>query len=410
MRRIVIVHQHTNNFGDDAAGSALLTSLFDTLDPDQIDVFYIWHRGGQGLPTSDPRVRHHFLAALDGTRDRRPELAVRTAMTLPSARLATGDLGELVRACRGASAVIVAPAGSNIGLYKDWTYLLALVTLVRSGVRPIFCQNTVAASFSRPFDALAKYVLKRSTVFVREQASLAYLKELKISAALGVDTALAVSPEDPMVHTRPYLAVIPTRLANWHRDHRSFHDMDFLGATLPDAIADVADAAGFDVRVIAHLYGSEDEGSALGTLRDHLLARGCSAEVVVPESHRAYASALAGARATVSMRYHGLVLSGLAGVPCVALAYENKMCEAARYLRQETLLVDVHTATRHDIRTRLQQAIALSEEERGELAEASSTLRVVARQPVHHLAHAFGLQERPPAAWPGPPLSGARGA
>ena len=110
------------------------------------------------------------------------------------------------------------------------------------------------------------------------------------------------------------------------------------------------------------------------------------------------------------MRYHGLVLSGLAGVPCVALAYENKMCEAARYLRQETLLVDVHTATRHDIRTRLQQAIALSEEERGELAEASSTLRVVARQPVHHLAHAFGLQERPPAAWPGPPLSGARGA
>lgn len=380
--RATVIHQHTNNFGDDVAGAALVRGLRGMAGADEVDVFYIWHRNGAGLPAESREVRHHMPKLLAGVRDRRPELAVRAALAFVHPELARGELRELLDTCRRSDVTFVAPAGSNIGIYKDWMYLLTLVVLTRGGVRPVFCQNTIGPSSSRPFDRLARYVLERSTVYVRERRSHAYLQGLGIDAHLGVDTALMLEPVEPSTDAEPYVTVVPTRLSSWHRDHRGLADAAFLGEALPSGVADVARDAGVAVHVLAHLYGPEAEGEMLQRLCDALQDRGCAAVVVSPTTFEEYQADLAGARAVVSMRYHGLVMSGHAGTPCVSLAYENKMLEAAAYLDMTDLVLDVTSATARQISTLLSQAMRIDPGRRSRLRDLVSALQQKASAPV----------------------------
>lgn len=378
-----VVHQHTNNFGDDVAGVALVQGLLDEHGVQQVDVFYIWHRRGGGLPIVDGRVRHHRLDVLAGRKDYRPRLAVLSALSMLSPRLMRGDLRTLLRTCRSADVVFVAPAGSNIGIYKDWTYLLSLAVLVRSGVRLVFCQNTVAASKSRIFDAVARGVLRRSTMYVRESRSQKYLESLGIPSTLGVDTALRLTPpEVESGDVARHLSVVPTRLGTWHRDHRAFDDEHFLGVVLPEGIASFAVERGLDVHVLAHLYGSEGEDDALELVRHGLEAAGCTVRTVRPTGYEAYWKDLAQAEVVVSMRYHGLVLSGAAAVPCVSLSYENKMREAAAYLGMEALLLDVSQATSAQVDDRLREALGPGGPTRAALKAVAVSLREVAWRPL----------------------------
>lgn len=379
-----VVHQHTNNFGDDAAGSALVTALLDTSAAQRVEVFYIWDHGTGGLPIADPRVRHHRLKLLSGNADRRPLLAVSAAASLVSPALIRGELGRFARACQATDLVYVAPAGSNLGIYKDWMYLLSLVVLIRSGCRPIFCQNTIGPSNSRVFDMIARWVLRRSRVLVRESRSQRFLAAHGISAELGVDTALALAvPQAPPTTPSPGpITIVPTRLGSWHRDHQGFDDTAFLGEELPAGVAQVATELGLPVRVLAHLYGPEAEDDWLALVADGLRRNGCVAEVVHPTSYVEYAVALAQSTAVVSMRYHGLVLSGLTATPCLALAYENKMVEAATYLGQADHVHDVTSMDPAAIASGLRMVVAQTTQIREDLADRRGDLRKAALGPV----------------------------
>ena len=383
----MVVHQHTNNFGDDVAGSALVLGLLEMPQVDRVDDHYIWQRGGGGLPVTDERVSHTKLNVLAGQRDQRPMLAILAALSMLSPRLLWGEIRDMVGAARAADIVFVAPAGSNIGIYKDWTYLLSLAILVRAGIRPVFCQNTIARSNSRAFDTVARLVLRRSTIHVRETRSLEYIRSLALPCELGVDTALRLSAPaaDPAATSRPHLTVVPTRLGTWHRDHRTFDDDHFLGMVLPHAIAPFAREQCLDVHVLAHLYGPESEEGALHAVRDGLIAAGCTADIVYPKDYLQYWQDLADAQVVVSMRYHGLILSAAAHTPCVALSYENKMREAATYLEMHELLVDVGTVTTVEIDDLLHRATAPDTTAVASRRTTIERLRDVASGPLSHV-------------------------
>ena len=338
MSRAVILNQHTNNYGDDAAGAALATSLARTLSADQVDIFYIWQKNGVGLGL-DPSIFHdHLIPELSGETDARAKLALDIAKSVVFKRPLPRWLQGIVETAKQADNVFVSPAGSNIGIYKDWTYLLVLLALVTNGVRPIFFQNTIGSSNSRMFNSLAKYVLQRSELNVREKATQEWLAKQGMSSYLGVDTALLLdrSLGDDEHHstgsTERYIAIVPTRLSNWHRDFRQFDDGTLVDDVLVRAIATTARSRNLGVRILPHLYGPEGESSYLDTILQQLSDAGCRTEMVPTSSYIDYMNALAQASAVVSMRYHGLVLAAHAGVPCVSLAYENKMVEAASYL------------------------------------------------------------------------------
>ncbi|WP_193598125.1 polysaccharide pyruvyl transferase family protein [Microbacterium sp. YJN-G] len=378
---IVIVNQHTNNYGDDAAGIALVERCFSELSAGRVDVFYIWDRGQGGLPINDDRVHHHFVPVLSGKDDQRANLFKAALWQLIQSRHAHDQLRPLVAAARAADFVLVSPAGSNIGIYKDWMYLFVLLAMVRCGVRPIFFQNTVGQSNSKIFDRVAKYVLARSELFVREQSSKEWLARQHLHSYLGVDTALLLDPVANAV-TRDVIAVVPTALGNWHRDFRGADERGLWRDVVANSVAKAAVSEGLRVRVVPHLYGPQAEPEQLQQLADALAGQGCVVEIAPVASLSDYVAELAKSHIVVSMRYHGLILAALNGVPCVSLAYENKMLEAARYLDQQQLSISVKDLSVERLDSLLDLALRSRDAVAQRTADAVQAVRTVALGPL----------------------------
>lgn len=388
LARAVILNQHTNNYGDDAAGAALATSIARTLSVDQVDIFYIWQKDGVGLGLDPSIFNDHLIPELSGKADARVRLAVDIAKSVFFNRPLPHWLDGLVETAKRADNVFVSPAGSNIGIYKDWTYLLVLLALVTKGIRPIFFQNTIGSSNSRLFNRLAKYVLKRSELNVREKASHEWLAKQGMSSYLGVDTALLLERRSGVEESNGagiaenYIAVVPTRLGNWHRDFRQFDDGTLVDDVLVRAIATTARARNLGIRIVPHLYGPEGEASYLESILGQLHDAGCRAEIVPTSSYTDYMDALAKASAVVSMRYHGLVLAAHAGVPCVSLAYENKMVEAASYLGVSDLCRHVAEMSMDELVGLLESALDREDSYRGFMNDRVPLLQDIARGPL----------------------------
>lgn len=392
MTSVVIVNQHTNNFGDDAAGAALIDNLVDSISPERIDVFYIWHGS-----TNEPRFgtdvcNHHWLEDLSGARDVRPRYALAAAAAVLVKWVIPAQMKSLVKRCKVADLVFVSPAGSNIGIYKDWTYLFVLVLLVATGIRPIFCQNTIGPSRSVIFNAVSKYVLRRSTIYVREIASQDWLATKQIGSSLGVDTAFALTPAAARRRDqRPFIALVPTQLSNWHRDHRDLDDEQFFNDVLLRALGEIAQMHGLEVVIIPHLYGPASEEELLTRVRSHLTSLGCEARIAAEtENYRDYLRWISDSEIVVSMRYHGLVLAALNSVPCVSLAYENKMLEAARYCDLHELSLNIRHATPSVIIEKLELALTQRNAYSEALSARVSDLRSIALGPIREaLSHSL---------------------
>ncbi len=391
-RRITIVNQHTNNFGDDAAGLALVQRCFTELHATRVDVFYIWDQDSGGLPIDDPRVRHHHLPLLSGKRDARPELALAAARQWLFRKHPHRGLRSLIETAAASDFVLVSPAGSNLGIYKDWTYALVLTALIMAGNRPTFVQNTIGRSNSRVFDFVARYILKRSELSVREAASQRWLASNGLSAYLGVDTALLLDI-DPSTPSGNVLSVVPTNLSSWHRDFKSDDDAELWRDALAEGIARSANEAGATVRVVPHLYGPHAEPIELQKFAEAVRAHGCTVEIAAVATLSEYASELGRANVVVSMRYHGLILAAAQGVPCVSLAYENKMVEAATYLGQQDLGMSVREVSTDSV----VEAVRRARARRAEISQSSSrtlaNLVEIARGPLLSLKSRMLRQE-----------------
>jgi len=384
LARAVILNQHTNNYGDDAAGVALASSLVGALGVDTVDIFYIWQKNGAGLGLAAPTFNDHLIPELSGENDIRASLAISIAKNVVFKRPLPTWLQRLVATSKEADNVFVSPAGSNIGIYKDWTYLFVLLALVTNGVRPIFFQNTIGSSNSRLFNLVAKYVLRRSELNVRELKTQKWLAQQGMSSYLGVDTAVLLeqSAQITAANDTDYIALVPTRLGNWHRDFRQFDEKTLVDGVLVQAIAATANARNLRVKIVPHLYGPEGEAPYLQSILEQFTQAGCSAEIVTTESYLDYMGALAQASAVVSMRYHGLILAAHAGVPCVSLAYENKMVEAATYLGLGDLCRHVAEMSKDELAELLASALDRKDSYRELMKDRLVLLQDIARGPL----------------------------
>jgi len=61
LHKIVIINQHTNNYGDDIAGSAMLGELVRRFPQARIEVFYSWNLSQGQLPFNHPQVTPHYI-------------------------------------------------------------------------------------------------------------------------------------------------------------------------------------------------------------------------------------------------------------------------------------------------------------------------------------------------------------
>lgn len=337
--KILIVNQHTLNFGDDAAGVALIQNLLQYKNLEKIDLFY--NTAGQ-LPIKNQKVYHN------------PEIMLKKIgyMYLIKYFLLRGlgvkkyneYLEKMLQIIHEADYIFVSPCGANIGIYKDWRFLVKLLIIRKEKKIPIFYLNTIGKSGSFLFDFFAKKVLACSKIYVREKASLQYVQSLGYKAEFGSDTAFSLIPvESTQKVEGDYIGFIPTMLKNWHPNFKNIDITKRFYQEILPTVAHFARNQGLLVKLIPHL-NSTDEKLFYDTVQSELEKMG----VLVVQAKKVYTvfgyyQEIAHAKYIIGMRYHSIVLSIKSGVPFLSLSYENKMQEVCDYANMSSFSLKLYT-------------------------------------------------------------------
>jgi polysaccharide pyruvyl transferase WcaK-like protein len=217
------------------------------------------------------------------------------------------------------------------GLFNDyWPFLipryLAWVIAARvAGARVAWLGVGVGPIRRRPWRWLARLAARLSDrVLVRDAASAALLGGPSTRIRVIPDPALFVShPADRQ--PEPVLGLIV---------RGPVHDDDAQATVLLDLLVEAAAAGrsvGLEPRVMV-MAPSADRAIA-ERLADRLGRSAARPAIVAlgPTAAELWRQ-LGGLRACVSVRLHGVLLSALAGVPCVPVAYDDKVTLAAEEL------------------------------------------------------------------------------
>jgi len=350
--KIVVINQHTNNYGDDIAGSAVLDELVRRFPRVRIEVFYIWNLQQGRLPFSHPHVIHQNHVGLS-----RINLY---SQVIEYQLRKTGYFKLLSDSLVDADFVIVSPCGANIGVYRDWSFLACVLLCVSKGKPVVFHLNTIGNSDSKIFDFLARRALKQCHIFVREWQSHRYLKELGISSELGVDSAflapkICASSERKM----RVITFVPSRISSWHPDFRNFREDAFIANVVRDLCVG-ANELQWAIRLLPHVCGKYSEHEYIGFLTKEIrrsLAPHLDVSILNPQTAYDYDHAIAESCFVVSMRYHGCILAIKNAVPFVALSYENKMKEACSYADVIDAYVDIRKYRSGELTSRIHSIV-----------------------------------------------------
>lgn len=390
--KIAIINQHSSNFGDDAAGVSLIDQILEQIPDAEVDIVYKKKQlDGDRIPVHNERVKHRMDLFLN-----EKDLFSAIAYLLLPKKLflylfGAGRVAQHVDVLASMDAVLVSPCGANIGRYRDKLFLFRVMIAVREADNVIFCLNSIGKSGSFLYDWIAKRFLKRCKLFVREKRSYASLCEWRLFPTLGVDTAFSMSINQ-IANARSayaegnFVAFVPTfSLGTWHPDFRGYGLSDEFNS-IHAALARFAVNNRLRVIIVPHLHGKEQEASLLAWSQEELKKGGAEALIATDVLDPfIYAHVLGRAKLIVTMRYHGMVLSGRMGRPFVGISYENKMKEVAEYCGMGGQTVDLRGVSEANL-SRLLEDTSVAAEDLAEVLQSKRiTLERLARQPVDWL-------------------------
>lgn len=345
MLKILIVNQHTANFGDDTAGVAMATQLHRQFPEAELHFVYNWPWEKDkflAIPYEKDKTFHHQEIIIQKT-----DLsdAIRYIFTkffpISFKNHSQTTVTAYVNLVRESDFVIVSPGGSNIGIYQDWICLFRVLVAVLEKRNPIFYLNSIGKSGNLAFDIIAKFVLKRSQVFVREKKSHEVLSQWGVCNVRGVDTAFSLSPsidDHENVNfdiNKKSIVFIPTRIGSWHPLYSKINVRQKINKKIVPSLITFAQKHNLKIYILPHLYSVLNERKFLQDVQNSFLHLGLEEEQVKLieniNTFKDYEQCIYHAGMVVSMRYHGVILSIKQGIPFISLAYENKMKEACQY-------------------------------------------------------------------------------
>lgn len=336
---ISIVNQQGHNYGDEAAGCALIQELCKISDVEKINVFYA---SDSIIPISHIKVQHYVEITLKsmGLHNIMVYLLFNFKNSLNNIR--NKELQQFVATIFQSDIVFVSPCGASIGIYKDWRYLLRLLIVTKTGKSPIFHFNTIGKSGNVIFDFVSKCILKKSKVYVREKASFEYLRKIGINSMVGPDSAFLLSQISPK--EKKELAFVPTHLDDWHPYFKKRNVDNFICKNIIPLIASFGEKYNIKIKIIPH-FNLIEEKEYCETILEHFKKEGLKEnQVYVCQSINSYMDydyEIANSRFVIGMRYHAIVLAAKNATPFISLAYENKMKEVSTYMGQCEYCIDL---------------------------------------------------------------------
>lgn len=335
---VTIINQHTQNYGDDAAGLALINEL---LLYNEVNINIIYNTKGV-LPIENIVIRHCTDVTLKN-------IGLLNLIMYISAKLIKLNydgnkfLREMKKIIKSSDYIFVSPCGANIGIYKDWRFVIKLLIVIMEGKKPIFYLNTIGRSGSSIFDFVANIILKKSILYVREKKSFNYLQEKGLHSKLGVDTAF-LSKKQEFVKRSNVITFVPTLLDTWHPNFVKTNIRDQLIKYIFLPLCNFAKEKKFTIEMVPHL-NSLEELEYYTQIKNYFIDLDFPKENIFirtdVQNVMQYEECIASSEFVIGMRYHTIVLAAKNYVPFISLAYENKMNEVSTYTNMEKYNVNL---------------------------------------------------------------------
>lgn len=339
----VILNQYCENRGDEAAGTALVQNLLSIKKVSRIDIIY---NSAFRLDFDNAKVFHRnndLMLKKVGLYGIIRYLLLRKTL-LRKYCFANETIENMINTIRNADYIFVTPCGASIGIYKDWAFLLRLVFAVFEDKTPIFHLNTIGESGNIFFDVIAKWVLKKSKIYVRDTKSFDYIESLGLDVNKGVDTAFSLEPVC-YVGKRDSIGVIVTQLG-WHPDFKNLDMNKEIIENIIPGIVMISKKYNLAVELIPHL-NNNDEIKFIELVEQEMIKNGINFSMVKIRSdirtESQYDEAIANKKMIIGMRYHSIVLAAKNYIPFISLAYEYKMIEVCKYTDCTKYCLDLHT-------------------------------------------------------------------
>lgn len=379
---ILIVNQHGENRGDEAALRAMLDGFRRRLDDPRFTV--VLEVRDRRLPVElgdDVTVLHELDLATGVVGLALYGLGLRVRPLLP------GTAGRLVDAYEAADLVVSAPGGPYFGdgYWKNEPVHWALVWLGLRRGTPVFYYAPSAGPFAkRALNPLRRRLYRRmaTPLTVREERSAVHLREL-----LGPAAPVEVTADSAFQRRLPpaaaattgdgrFLVAASALRWRWPGHPAPEAAQEAYDDTLAGGLAHLAERRpGCHIRFFPQLYGAvHSDVDYLRSLGARLPA-GVSWEVVDPDLDSDGQQRLLGASDFVlAGRYHPQVFAIAAAVPGVCVAYEHKARGVMEAAGLGDLVLDAATITPDDLAKVIDRALDDAGEIRARLRAAADEL------------------------------------
>lgn len=344
--KCAILNQQGHNFGDEIAGCALIDKIFAIDDSADISVLYA---SDSPLPISNSNIHHYLECSLKNVGILRVLLYLLSGMVCFEDSLQSRTLTKWISIIKQSDIVFVSPCGASIGRYKDWRYVLRLLIAIKTGAHLQFHYNTIESSSSVIFDLFANYILKHSTVRVREIRCQEYLKTKGIQSTWGPDSAFAVKKKsiiNEATSKSDVIGFVPAEFANWHPSFRGSDVDSIVKEKIYLPMVSFAQSRGYLIKIIPHFNNDLEDGFCNRT-RDVLVSLGLDLNKVFVDSELSncfdYDKSIASCQLLIGMRYHAIVLASKNAVPFLSLSYEEKMNEVCRYTHMSEYNINLYS-------------------------------------------------------------------
>lgn len=352
MNKILIINQHTNNHGDEAAGLALIRELKSVRPQADIGILYNWHEKikDEGLIGKHEfeKVKHYSFSTSKFT-----AVLVRLSIFIPQLALFFSKLNLNLKKQRNIiksyDVIINGPGGVNIGPYKDYNYLWRLLLSKELSKKIVI----YSISFG-PLNGLPKFFRKRSKeifeyshfISLRDKKSQTFGNELNINFHKSIDTAFlsikdeTIPDEYSLLNNSEYVVIVPNQLYKWHPYFKkiNFKSMDDLYVAIAKRfIAQHKKKVVF----LPQLFANQNDEEYMSKLASQV-----DGDTIIVDSK--YSSdvqqrIIQKSQFVVGARYHTIIFSINNKTPFFALSYEHKMQDMLSILGMTNNMIDLIT-------------------------------------------------------------------
>ena len=385
---VLVVNQHGDNRGDEAALLAMCSGIEAELGPTQFTVIHQFNNAVAG-PMLRPDARWITLKLPVGEAIRlMAYLALRVFRLRPQFLL--GSLGQkTIHAYETADVVVSAPGGPYFGdLYigheaVHWLY----VWIAKLHRVPAMLYATSAGPFHKKWaNPFRRYTYRCfSRLFVREEISAGHIRGLfagrrhGVNIEVSIDSALqvAIAPQERQ-HADAQLIVVSAINWPYPNDPSPQLRQKEYDTSVTEAVKIFAESRPTHVVFVPQLYGSMHRDRPYLEALARLLPANISCEVLSDtKSSNEQRALFAAADWVIAGRYHPAVFAVSAAVPVLCIAYEHKATGVLQAAGVPDAVMSIDEVTVEVVQAKARELLATRADLSARLQVAQVALREV---------------------------------